>query len=646
MQMTTREVFGSKLAGMSNTVLDLVLIMVITFLVGAVCFNHAYFGDELSPFVLAAHDHGSFLKTLLDLSQYKPRVLFYAIWTAIAMSDAPRVVPMIINTTAFICIAWMIYYWAVARCGASRWVAWISVLAVLFCRFGMVLYFDYIAGIIETLSLTLFLLGVLVGSQREELTFGVAPLRLVLSVLLVIAAVFIYEPFIASAFAFALIVITDTLVYKGRKQYRLTQYIYAATLALFPIILFYFATKWLSILSINTGTDGRTVTLSFDNFKAFVIYFSNLFFGTNYGHPWLVGDLTLGVPGAVPIFIASAITLIAAYIYAVRDAMRNNRASLFALKWLLLVAAVIVVSSLPGTGRQEGRWMFPAFVFLIFTLLAAFSGKGRVLLLLVLLGLNGLYLFLGSQLAIYNVTAVRTASSISTSLQSIQPAGNYGVVIGLHDAAWIIGGNQFSGGLRADNIFARVNLGGSFVLKPFVNRKLSYNPAHYEFALVFTGRNTDWVPQFSLVTGRNIKLLLDPPEQIKPTDCEVIGGFGDWRNWELKNPAMLQATGVLRISPGSDGFRSLPVATLQHRVLAYMAHSEAEGRQPMRLQINWQDKSNVFLGASITVVEVGSKNEVYTTYVSPPAGAETGFVYASTHDGATGNIVIDAICLY
>ncbi|MGH7233884.1 MAG: hypothetical protein ACREF7_00355, partial [Candidatus Saccharimonadales bacterium] len=203
----------------------------------------------------------------------------------------------------------------------------------------------------------------------------------------------------------------------------------------------------------------------------------------------------------------------------------------------------------------------------------------------------------------------------------------------------------FDRALIGNDTFGRVNLGGAFQLTP-VSVDGREHLGDFDYGLVFNNHTLITSLQFDLVNGRTVNLLLNPPKKIKTTSCSLVGGFGKWPDWKLHSPNMLQTSGGLLIRPGADGFRSLPVASLQDHVLAYMAHSETKVRQPMRLQINWQDKDSKFLGASISVVEVGSENKVYTAYVSPPAGADTGLVYASTHDGATGGIIIDAICLY
>jgi len=625
---------------------DLFLIAVIAILISALCFSNVYFGDELNPLILAHYFHGNIWQTLLALCRYKPRIIFWAIWATIAVHHAPRIVPMIINTMAFVSIAWMIYYWAIVRCHASRWLVWISVLAILFSRFGVVLYFDYIAGILESLSLALFMAGILVGSRQETPLFKVGPVRQLLSVILIICSVFVYEPFIASAVVFAVILILDTLAWKGGKNQRLSMFIYSIALLILPLLLFYLATKWLSVLPISTGTHGRDVSLSSDTFKAFCIYVSNLFLGTNIGEPWLVGSLTLGARNALPLFIISALVMIGSYIYVVKDALMKYRTRFMtSLKWLLLVGAVIAVSSLPF--RHEGRWMFPAFVFLILSILALFQGRRVALLLGVLLVLDAVYLAAGSEYAIYNVYSARTVSRIVASLSTVQPAGREGALIGF--SRWPIAGaphsTKLSETFRGYEEFARANLSNRYLLVPVAPGD-KVNSASFDFGLVRDTLSPVTSPRFSLVNRKVVDMLLNPPERIDDASCHIVGGFGKWTHWTLTSPDMLQSSGGLLIQPSAYGFRELPVASLQGRVLAYMAHSENKLQQPMRLQINWQDKDGVFLGASISVVEVGSENKEYTTYVAPPDGAETGSIYATTHGGATGGIVIDAICLY
>jgi hypothetical protein len=65
----------------------------------------------------------------------------------------------------------------------------------------------------------------------------------------------------------------------------------------------------------------------------------------------------------------------------------------------------------------------------------------------------------------------------------------------------------------------------------------------------------------------------------------------------------------------------------------------------MRIQINWMNARGEFIKAFIKVVELQKEAKEYSAFISAPADAVKGLVYATLHDDSSGSGVLESVSI-
>jgi hypothetical protein len=165
-----------------------------------------------------------------------------------------------------------------------------------------------------------------------------------------------------------------------------------------------------------------------------------------------------------------------------------------------VVAAMIVVASLPGLDHVQSRWMFPLGILVAMVWIIMAKGAWRHVVVAVILATNLAYLLLGSHDSMAQVYASRSASSLAGSLLGVVPIGKSGIVVGLDSDSWTIGGCcLIPMGPRQGDTFSKVNLKSAVHIDPFVPG-FPIDPAHYDFGLAFDGFSPNMTARYRLVS--------------------------------------------------------------------------------------------------------------------------------------------------
>ena len=598
-----------------------------------------YFGDELISFVSAA-DHGGWAGVYEVLNNYKPRLVYNAIWAWIAGSGLPRWVPMGIVVLSLAAAATLCRRIAVLNLGCPAAAGWLVAAVVVTSRFGTVAFFDYISGTIEMVSLALFLLNVSLVLDRMQRRTDPNALRTTLALLSAMALVFVHERYAA-----ALVPVGAALCLQGwlAAPKRRDDLLLGLSIAVVPAIAFISATKWLSVMSLATGTAAESVRPSMDLVEAWWTYLANVFIGSNFGNSWLVGSLHWGDAqwGAALAAVSVGLALawcVPLFIKPLRAQGRLLEAALF----LGAALALAAVASLPGIDRQEGRWMIP--VLACAGLLACAWARSwlRFALLGLLLACNGLYFWSGSGQVIYNIMASNLAEELADSLDSLVP-GRRGVVLNVpkQDYGWPIAGNTFAGNAgTSGEMFCALNIASHACIDPPFEVNLR-NHRQYDFGLYFI-REEGGRREYRILSQQQVTALVEP-NGISPSDLEMIGHGDAWASWRWNTPPPAGDGGIV-VAPGATGTIDIPARNLAGRLLVYRARAvDPAGTVSMRLQVNWADATGGYMDGDLIVADVGATFGNYVMFVSPPAGAATGQVYATLHDGATGAVVLESI---
>lgn len=615
-------------------VLDFGLIALIVSLAAACVYHPYFFGDELAPVYLSKH-FPDFWSAFIEYSKYKPRFVFAAIWIFIAKFGAGRgcaAGAMVLAETVSACALFsMVRRPALA---GSRLAAWLAVLAFISSRFGVMIWFDYIAGIIETLSFACFMCALLVLSSRDdELQWW----QLAVAGTLFLAAVFVHERYAAPVFAFSL-----GLALFGRLRIRTRASLLLLSLA--PIALFGLATALIGALPLTTGTNAQAVHIDAATFWAFLTYLSNVILQTNYGHDWFVGTLNAGTAAGLRVSVATAVIFCGFYVIAL--VFRRRRMGMHGLPVAIALGllALIAIAALPGPARQEIRWMYPALGLLI--VLGAILLRHRVFVAFVvaICCVNCLYSFSGSSALVYEVYASRIADEVG-KIASSMPPGGAGLVIGPSEANWALGGGWDAG--QADGLgsaFSAANLHDASNIR-LADASVDERKVNYDFVAYFIGNSRENLPEFTLLSRAAGRLLLNPSSisgQIRDGE-RVIGGPEHWQEWYISNG--LLRSGSLVLNPKAHAHYTVTANSANGKILVYTAQSLRAEPQPMRLQVNWEDDSGKMISSSIKVVSVTRDWRDYAAFFYAPAGARTAEIYATPHDGATDEIAIKRVAI-
>jgi hypothetical protein len=614
------------ITGKRDALQDAFLMLAAVLLLAACTFHPSFFGDELFSFNFAKARGYSFVPVFNALNEYKPRLLMNTLWAWVASRGLPRSVPMAVNTIAmwFCCLG--VYFLCRRYFDCSRRLAIAAALVVAISRFSIMLYWDYVSGTVETLSLAAFL-GALVVSARAILEAEtVERWRLALSGVLIVCVVMIHERYLAGIFSLAAAASLIALFHpRGNARWRLAAA--AAAICVVALALVLIVTRKLSTMPLGTGTSGQVVSLGMGTVRNFFTYVANVFFGTNFGPNWFVGKLNQDSPLAPAIFGISAAVFAAAWTWPFIVRRKDNISGDYrpALVLLCGTAGMIAAASLPVADRQEARWMFPVTALVVLAAMCIYRGWARVVILSTFAASSLLYFQFGSMGVIANIKSSRTARDVGQMMNSVDFPGKKGLLVGATepDASWVLGGDGTE--------FCRLNTPGSDCLYPkaALAAHVLSNP---DFGLMPTDDGKGGI-RYRLLNSAQLQNLLAPKSL--SNEGLIVGGAAQWDGWTLSTHAKVTPEGLV-VDAVSDNFVMLPICALQGSVMAVSAEALSVAPSPMRMQVNWQDAAGQFISAQIEVVQPTKTDTDFAMLLSPPDNAATGAVYATLHDGAVG----------
>lgn len=619
------------------SVADYLLLVAVTLIMGMMAFHPYYFGDEILPFYFSYKPGATVWSIYSSLNEYKPRLIFNGIWAIAAQYGAPRYVFTLFIVGSISSMAMLAYHVARVQFLTSRLVALTAGAIIITSRFSMVSYYDYVAGTIESLSALCFFFAVALVMAPKAFGQISQAWRGVLAAFGCVLAVFIHERYMAGTVALGIVMIVRSLMRGGRAFDRKTLSVGLA-FSVVPVLLFVMAIRLQGSLPLTTGTNGTQIAISFGVIERALIYLGNVFLGINLGHQWLVGSLQFS--GILHIAVITGLACLFGLLYLfVLTLGRREVAWGRVAEIIFLIGALICVASLPDASRQEGRWMTPALVLLVF--LGMHLGRARAAYLLLLFVMNLTYLMAGSQFKIYNVEASRMASAIAAPLNRLRPEGSRGIVLNAPDngAQWVLGGyGGFGNDGTSGSVFGKLNFASQIQVDPSVTTSRDH-----DFGLYYLGPGLDNESVFAYIGRRQLEVLQHPGE-IMPGAGQTVAGSGVWGAWHWDGD-MTMTAGAVELRSGVIGTLNVPASDLDHKLIVYRAKALDGDAVPMRIQINWADGKGNFLGAFIKVVDVGKAEQNFVAVVVAPAGAREGTVYANLHDGATGTVELSSIRL-
>jgi hypothetical protein len=592
-----------------------------------------YFGDELAAFLYTGEEN-AFARNFQFLNQYKPRLIFNALWSLIADWQVARLHVAVL--LAVLWVAVIILSYGIARIGlkASSLVAVLVAAIAAFSRFSVMLRYDYLSGSVELGSLLLFLVSlyyVIRGFER-----GFYPWTIAIVSASAVATVLVHERYIGGTVALAVSLATVSWFRKDKVALR-SSLLAAGLIAVLPFGVFGVATRLLADLPITTGTVGQPMVLGAANIKIALQYASNVFLGTNFGQPWFVGN---GLPRIILVFVVTAsLVLWGAF---VRCVLRRRTWNAQTLLVLLPLGAMIAVATLGGADRQEARWMTPVAVLAGLLVAATARERWAVVVLLFTLVVNVSYLALGGVGAIANIEASTYSRAIGETATTVAMKNGIGVVMRVRepDISWILRGANFgpTWSKPPGQLYALAN-GLNIRLVP--ESAVNMGDSHFDFGLInqVGSRHV----QFSVVSGNKFSEIINP-NRIANSVGVFVGAGKKWDNWHWANTPLLSDEGV-QLSPGFDGFYPQKAASLAGKIVFYRAKALGSEPVPMRLQINWTNADDKLIFATIQVVQVSGEWKNYPLLLTPPEGAIMGNIYASLHNGTSGTVVLGSVRL-
>lgn len=629
--------FNSKLNDYSC---DIFFIAILSLTAFAYAYHPYYFGDELVAIREAVRFNFKFSPAFDMLNTYKPRLVFNGIDAMLATIEASRLTHVIIVSACMVWINVIIYNIARSILKIERFVALLLILIVLTSRYGVMVYFDYIAGLIELLSLALFLS--MAAITRIAIKKNLKMTYIAGAIGLGILCIFTHERYVAGLFAIGGIIVFLELK-KGSDSLRYNYLAFGISVFFIPLLSYILANYYFNSSSLMLGTAGQIVTISLNTLLTFFTYCLNVFLNWNFGSDWFWGSLNSQreygrVVGGISVLVTIAFALI-----IVKYRMYDRSKFSIAAGFLLTSLAFIAVASLPGSGRQEARFMLPVGVLVSLMWIVMLKERARYYLALMLLGFNCTYLFSGSYNYIYNVTGSRGARSLAQSIYNMEPMGKHGLIVGNKDGGWIYGGSVISAvGPRLGAVFSKVNLSGGQTVDPF-SSEYHRDSTNYDFGLIFVGYDSARSARYRLTSAEEALIATGTLSVDSLATKRVLGDEKSWVHWNWKVKP-LQFEGVLKIEPGVEGWFPVSATELAGRWLVYTARTAESGKVPMRLQVNWHSKDgNRFISTSISVVYPSSVWKTYATHLSPPDGADIGEVYATLHDNTKGIVDVKSI---
>lgn len=612
--------FGDQIARVFPWALALTLA---SLAISAALYHPYYFGDELFSFSFAPTDGPAFATVFGELNAYKPRVVMNLLWATIVAHELPRWVPMLVNALAMSGCA-MAAARLAAHAGASFRAAMAVATLVLLSRFNLMLYYDYVSGTVETLSLLFFLAAMNLLAPALFRGSALPGARWLWGGLCLTLAVLTHERYAAIAGG----AIGAHVLLLIRSGGRWLECMRAVLLVVIPAALFALLVKLWSPHSLTMGTSGQEISVGMQTMRVALTYVSNVFLGANFGPPWFVGALNQDHADAPTLFWGFGVSLAAAWIWPwlVRrpTAMVPTRAT-FAL--LGGIAGAIVVASLPGPDRQEARWMFPAYTLLLVLLSATYRRHARLLLLGLLVCTQAYYLIAGRLQTIASISASQSAARLGGVASSLQLPGRATALVAMAepDTSWILGGEG--------DVFCRVNLSRDNCL--VVERAVRDGRTAVSSGIMPSPEG----PPLTFLSRGYVEGLLEPAAAVGAQ--HILGAEGMWQRATFDDPHALRG-GRLILDRLAENFISVPAQDLHGKLLVYRARALDGVAVPMRLQINWHSHQG-FMRAQLQVVSVGPQLDDYAILALAPEGATTAYIYLTLHDGAQGRVELTTV---
>ncbi len=622
-----------------DVVVDILLIVLITAFVFGLNFHPYFFGDELIAYELAARNN-SFFSIFQELNANKPRLVFNGIEALLAKFQASRLTHAVLVAS---CMTWInVLIFSVARYqfNASRLLAWLLILGVLSSRYGAMLYFDYLSGLIEMLSSALFLSTLLLAwlAWRGKFKFWYAAGALVTAVIMGL----VHERYLVGSLAIGCVIAMAECLGVSAKR-RISVVGWALSLSFVPLILYWFAIKTLGSLPITTVGGAQRVSLGMDTLWTALTYSYNVLLGGNYGYEWFWGQYNYLHPtGKFLGWLTAFSTVLMTVVIFIRKGFAwNNR-------WLGLglgaaVVAFIAIASLAGTVRQEARFMFPVGILVLIIWFIILKNTWRHVAIALILATNMMYVSLDSHDSMSYIYSSRNANSLASSLLAVQHTGRNGIVVGNRDDLWTIGGgSQGNPAHRKGEIFSKINLGSTIHIDPIVEGE-TIDQNLYDFGLAFSGFGPHRTANYRWITVETAMRMVGALDLDNTPVKRSLGSKINWTSWQWRIQPEL-TDGALKLAPGVEGWLAVPALELNEHWLVFRARAPDKLQTPMRLQVNWHAKQdNRFLSTTIRVVY---PNEIWSSYsilLNAPPNAETGYVYATLHGEVKGTVEVQSV---
>lgn len=607
---------------------DYFLIGFVILLIGLITYHPFFFGDELVVWGAAEKHVDDFIGSLLEYCKYKPRFIFNSIWLLIPNFELSRLWAMLFMLAGEIVCAISIYTLSI-KIKQDRLIAWLAVAAFVSSRFGIVIWYDYLSGVIETLSFAFFILSVIAISNYKETN---NQKLLLIALVLFLSTVFTHERYIPAVLIIGVYV---ALTYKISVSNRLK----ILSIAAIPAAGFYLANMLYGKQSIATGTAGMAVAIDYETAFAYLTYLSNILFQTNFGHDWFVGNINLNYKSGKVAAVLSTLSFSLFYFHRFKSgrAVENHKHIL--LLCILSCLALIAVASLPGLGRQESRWMYPVFGLFIIICVILFTNKALINFLSLVIIFNLFYIFSGSINPIYNIYASRIAQNVGMSLKNFQPTGKRGIFLWEKDLDWVLGAGSKSG-----HLFSIANkLNGNIIDIQPINESL-LDPI-YEYSVIRSGKAKNGAPIFKQISLQESRLLLNPALKLSEVGLaeNILGQINSWNNWRI--PENMNLSGEILLTENNASFVEAPAGSVDGKLLIYTAKTLSSESIPMRIQINWINKKNEFVASSIKVVDVGPQTNDHISLFFAPEGSVKALIYASLHNNTKDRIILQKVSI-
>lgn len=631
---------SSTIIAKNDIAIEFILIVLITALTFSLAYHPYFFGDELVAYRLAIQHNYSFWLIFQSENAYKPRLIFNGILALLAKLQAGRLVHATLITVCMIWINILLYSVVRYLFRADRWLAWLLIATVLTSRYGMMLYFDYASGLIELLSTALLLSALLLAwlAWRGVFNWWYAVDALAAAIL----CIFVHERYVAGLLAVGFTIALAECAGPSAKR-RIPVVGWALSLGAIPLFLFWIANTVIGSLPLTIGTSGQEVTLGSDTFWCMLTYSYNVFLGGNYGHEWFWGYYNYLNPIGKFLGWGTVVGTVAITVVIVLRKGVAWRSGWCAMSLFAVAIALIMIASLPGANRQEARWMFPVGILAAMAWIVILRGTWRHVIIAMILAVNLIYLLLGSHDSMAYLYASRAANSIAGSLLGIMPNGRSGIIVGNATDSWTIGGGSaIDMGFRQGDTFSKVNLKSAIHIDPFVAGNI-FDPALYNFGLAFTGYGPHRTAQYRLVSVNTAMILTGVSDVDNLPVSAVLGNSETWSDWQWNTqPDQVNSAVILRV--GIIGWRVVPSANLDGRLLVYHVRAQDGMQVPMRLQVNWHAKQdNRLLSTMIQVVYPNETWHSFAALLIAPPDADLGYVYATLHDGALGAVEIKSV---